>query len=124
MANPNIVNVTTILANNSLTDLTTTSATAVVNNPAGSGKVYKVNSLIVSNKDSANVYAATISLYSADDVGGTAYSIANLIDIPATASLIVIDKNTSYYIKEDQSIGVTANNANRLVATASWEEIS
>lgn len=124
MANPNIVNVTTILANNSLTELANTSPIAVVNNPSGSGKVYKINSLIVSNKDSANVYAATISIYDADDVGGTAYSIANLIDIPATASLIVIDKNTSYYIKEDQSIGVTANSAYRLVVTSSWEEIS
>jgi len=124
MANPNIVNVATIYGNNSTTALSTTSATAIVNNPVGSGKVYKINSIVVSNVDGTSAADITINVYSEDDLGGTAYAIASTIAVPADASLIVMDKSTSLYLKEDQSIGAIAGAANDLVVTASWEEIS
>jgi hypothetical protein len=44
--------------------------------------------------------------------------------VPADASLVVIDKTTSFYLLEDQSIGATASAANDLVVTVSWEEIN
>lgn len=124
MANPNIVNVATIYGNNSTTALSTTSATAIVNNPASSGKVYKINSIVVANVDGASAADITINVYSQDDLGGTAYAIASTIAVPADASLIVMDKSTSIYLLEDQSIGATAGTANDLVVTATWEEIS
>ena len=124
MANPNIVNVTTIYGNNSLTSLSTTNATAIINNPAASGKVFKVNSIVVSNVDGSSAADITISIYSQDDIGGTAYQIASTISVPADASLIVTDKTTSFYLKEDQSVGATAGTASDLVVTASWEEIN
>ena len=124
MANPNIANVTSILGNNSLTDLSTTNATAIVSNAASSGKVYKINSIIVANVDGTDPYPITISVYSEDDIGGTAYEIASAISVPADASVIIMDKNTSIYIKEDQSIGATAGTANKLKVVASWEEIN
>ena len=46
MAAPNIVNVSTITAK-SVGLAITTSATAIVTNPAASGKVFKINSLII-----------------------------------------------------------------------------
>jgi len=49
MAAPNIVDVTTITGKSAVVDLTTTAATAVVSNAAASGKVFKINSLVVSN---------------------------------------------------------------------------
>lgn len=124
MANPNIVNTASIVGNNSLTALSSTSATAIVNNAAGSGKVYKVNSIVVSNVDGTNAADISINIYSQDDLGGTAYSLVSTIAVPADASLIVVDKTTSIYLKEDQSIGAIAGSANDLVVTASWEEIS
>jgi hypothetical protein len=124
MANPNIASVTAIYGNNSLTSLSTTNATAIVNNPASSGKVYKVNSIIVANVDGTTVYPITVRVYSQDDLGGTAFSIASTVDVPADATLIVLDRNTSIYLKEDQSIGATAGTANKLIVTASWEEIN
>lgn len=124
MANPNIVSVTSILGNNSSTSLSTTNATAIVNNPAASGKVFKVNTIVVSNVDGTNAADITISKYSEDDIGGTAFPIASTISVPADASLIVIDKTTCIYLKEDESIGATAGTASDLVVTASWEEIS
>lgn len=124
MANPNIVNTASIVGNNSLTALSSTSATAIVNNAASSGKIYKVNSIVVSNVDGTNPADISINIYSQDDLGGTAYSLVSTIAVPADASLIVVDKTTSIYLKEDQSIGAIAGSADDLVVTASWEEIS
>lgn len=122
--NPNIVNVAAIYGNNSSTSLTTTNATAIVNNAASSGKVFKVNMITVANVDGTNAADITINKYSQDDLGGTAYAIASTISVPADATLIVIDKTTSIYLKEDESIGATAGTASDLVVTASWEEIN
>jgi len=124
MANPNIVNVATIYGNTSSTDLSTTIATSIVNNAAGSGTVLKINSIVVANVDGTSAADITINVYSQDDLGGTAYALASTIAVPADASLIVVDKSTSFYLLEDQSIGATAGTAGDLVVTASWEQIS
>jgi hypothetical protein len=124
MANPNIVNVTSILGENSSTSLTSTSATSIVSNAASSGKVLKINTLIVSNVDGTNACDITINKYSAAALGGSAFAIASTVSVPADASLIVIDKTTSIYLKENESIGAIAGTANDLVVTCSWEDIS
>jgi hypothetical protein len=124
MAAPNIVNVTTITGKSNVVSLTDTNATAVVSNAASSGKVFKINSLVVSNVDGTNAADITISYYSEDDIGGTATEIVSTISVPADASLVVIDKNTSIYLEEDRSIGATAGTANDLKVLVSYEEIS
>ena len=124
MANPNIVSVSAIYGENSLTSRSTTSATSIVSNAASSGKVYKINSLIVANVDGASAADITINVYSQAALGGTAYALASTVSVPADATLVVIDKNTSIYLKENQSIGATAGTANDLVVVASWEEIN
>jgi len=124
MANPNIVNVTTIYGNSSSTSLTTTSATSLVSNAASSGKVFKINSIVVANVDGTSAADITINVYSQAALGGTAYPIASTISVPADATLIVTDKTTSFYLLENQSIGAIAGTASDLVVTASWEEIN
>lgn len=127
MANPNIVNVTTIYGNTSSTLISSTAnpfATALVNNAAASGKVYKINSIVVANVDGSSAADITIKIFSQDDLGGTGTEIASTISVPADATLIVTDKSTSFYLLEDKSIGATASAANDLVVTCSWEEIN
>lgn len=124
MANPNIVNIAAMYGNTSSTSLTTTSATSLINNAASSGKVYKVNSIVVANVDGTSAADITINIYSAASLGGTAYPIASTISVPADASLIVVDKTTSFYLLENQSVGAIAGTASDLVVTASWEEIN
>ena len=124
MAAPNIVNVTGIYGENSSVSLTSTSATSIVSNAASSNKVLKINTLIVSNVDGTNACDITINKYSAAALGGSAFAIASTVSVPADASLIVIDKTTSIYLKENESIGATAGTANDLIVTCSWEEIS
>ncbi len=124
MAAPNIVNVTTITGKTVVVDLTSTSATSVVSNAASSGKVFKINSLIVANVDGTANADITINLYSAASLGGTATQICSTVAVPADASLVVIDKSSGIYLEEDKSIGATAGSANDLKVICSYEEIS
>ena len=124
MAAPNIVNVTTITGKSAVVSLTGTSATLIVENPASSGKVFKINSLVVSNVDGTNAADITVSFFSEDNIGGTATEIVSTVSVPADASLVVIDKNTSIYLEEDRSLGATAGAANDLKVIVSYEEIS
>lgn len=123
MASPNIVNVSAIYGNTSTTSLTTTSATSLVSNAASSGKVFKIDNIVVANT-TGTAATITINVYSAAALGGTAYPIASAISVPAYATLIVTDKSTSFYLLEDKSIGATAGTASALVVTASWDEIN
>ena len=124
MANPNIVNVAAIYGNNSSVSLTTTSATSIVSNAASSGKIYKINMIMVANVDGTNAADITINKYSAAALGGTAFPIASTISVPADATLIILDKTTALYLLENESIGAIAGIANDLVVTCSWEEIN
>jgi len=124
MAAPNIVNVATITGKTNVVDLTSTSATSVVSNAASSGKVIKINSLIVSNVDGTSNADITINLYSAAALGGTATQICSTVAVPADSSLVVIDKSSGIYLEEDKSIGATAGSANDLKVICSYEEIS
>ena len=123
MANPNLVNVTTINGNASSVSLTTTAATSLMSNAESSGIAFKVNSIVVANT-SASAANITINVYSAAALGGTAFPIASTISVPANASLIIVDKTTTFYMLENQSIGATAGTANALVVTSSWEQLS
>lgn len=124
MAAPNIVNVTSIIGKSAVVDLTTTSATSVVSNAAASGKVFKIESLIVANVDGVNAADITINYYSAAALGGTATQIVSTVSVPADSSLVVIDRGTSIYLEEDRSIGATAGSANDLKVLISYEDIS
>jgi len=127
VSNPNIVNVAAIYGNTSTNLISSTAnpfATALVSNAASSGKVFKINSIVVANVDGTSAADITIQIFSQDDLGGTGTAIVSTISVPADASLIVTDKTTSFYLLEDKSIGATASVANDLVVTVSWEEIN
>ena len=127
MANPNIVNVTTILGNTSSTLISSTAdpfATALASNAASSGKVYKINSIVAANVDGSSACDIKIKIFSAAALGGTGTAIASTISVPADATLIITDKTTSFYLLEDKSIGATASAANDIVVTVSWEELN
>lgn len=123
MAAPNIVNVSTIIGKTTALTPSATTATVLLANAAASGKVLKINSLIAANADSGAVNA-TVARNSAANGSGTASLLINDLGVPASAALIVIDKTTSFYLQEDESIVVTAGAANMLTFTVSYEEIS
>ena len=124
MAAPNIVNVSAIYGKVVTADLTSTSAISVLSNAASSGKVFKIDSLVVANIDTANAVNITVNHYSAAALGGTATPIASTISIPPASSLIVIDKTTMIYLEENMSIGATAGTSSKLKVVCSYEDIS
>ena len=123
MANPNIVSVASIYGKTVYdTDIATT-ASSLVNNAASSGKIFKINSLIIANIDGTNAADITVTVRNA--AGGTTYStLANTISVPADATLVVVSKDTSVYLMEDMSLYVASSAAGDLSATCSYEEIS
>lgn len=123
MANPNILTATSVVGDNSTTVIGGT-ATQAINNAASSNKVYKVNSIVAANTDGTNAVDVTLSIYSEDDLGGTAYPVASTISVPADASLIITDKTTSFYLKEDQSVGALCSSSGTITLACSWDEIS
>ena len=124
MAAPNLVNVSTITAKTAYLSLNSTSATTLLSNAASSGKVFKLNSIIVANDDGSSAADVTISINSAASGGGTAYKIIHTASVIADASLVVIDKNSAIYLEEDRSIVVTASAADDLDVICSYEELS
>ena len=123
MANPNIVSVASIYGKTAYDADIATSAASLVSNAASSGKIFKVNSLIIANIDGSNAADITVTVRNA--AGGTTYStLANTISVPADATLVVISKETSIYLEEDMSLYVQASAAGDLSATCSYEEIS
>ena len=123
MANPNIVSVASIYGKTVYdTDIAASAASLVVN-AASSGKIYKINSLIIANIDGTNSADITVTLRNA--AGGTTYStITNTVAVPADATLIIVSKDTSIYLEDDMSLYVLASAAGDLSATCSYEEIS
>lgn len=123
MANPNIVNVTSIYGNTTYLVPTGTSATTWTALTPATGTVNKVESIVASNV-TGSAAAITVSINSATGGGGTAYRIAYQITVPANASLIILDKSTSIYVGEGQSIVATSGTSNAIELTASYEAIT
>ena len=124
MANPNIVSVNSIFGNTTGIALTTTLTTVLLANASSSGKVYKIESIMVANVDGTN--AADVSIDWNTNAGGTgtSFALAATISVPADATLNLVDKNSSFYLMENQSIigGASANSD--LECIISYEEIS
>jgi len=130
MANPNIVNVTTIYGNTTYFTPTATTAVVLLNNPAGSNKVFKINQIVASNV-TASVCNATVSVYTNGAVaqgsapaGGTGYPVVYQVSVPGNASLICVDKSTAIYLQEDTSITVVSAIGSSLTYSISYEDIS
>lgn len=115
----NLANTATISAKTAM-QAVTTSATAMVSNASNSGKIHKINTIIVSNIDASNSAEITIDVYR----NTTAIRIVNSVIVPIKASFTALDKDNIIYLEEGDSIRVTANAASRLEAICSYEELS
>ena len=123
MANPNIVNVSSIYGGVAYSAPANTSATTLITNASSSGTITKVDSLTVANVtgSAANV---TVSVNSAAAGGGTAYRIAYQISVPANSTMQIIDKNNFVYLTENTSLVVTSGTSGALEYVASYETIA
>jgi hypothetical protein len=124
MANPNIVNVTTI--NGVTTYLTpgNTTANTLLSNAASSGLVYKINQIVCANVNGSSAVNATVAVNSLAAGAGTNYPVISTVSVPANASLIAVDKTTAIYLMENSSIVVTSGTSSGITYTISYESIA
>ena len=124
MANPNIVAVSSFYANTVFDADVAASAVSLLT--CGSNKVQKINSLVIANIDGTNSASVTLNFFDTDSDGsGTDRTnpIASTVDVPADSTLVVSDKNSSFYLEEgDKITGGASANAD-LQCTISYEEI-
>jgi len=123
MANPNIVNVTSIYGNTLYLIPSTTSATTWTALTPASGTVNKIDNIVAANVTGSTA-TVTVSINSAAAGGGTAYRLVYQVSVPVNASIVVVDKSTAFYLGEAQSIVVTVGTASAIELTASYEAIT
>lgn len=117
MTAPNIIAPTTINGKTAVLAITT-SATAIVTNSGGSGKVLKVDQLLISNVDGTNNATVNVDLYRSS----TAYYLAYLMTVPAGATLDIISSRV--YLEEGDTLRLTASANSDLQGVCSYEDIS
>ena len=129
MANPNIVNVSSIVGGNAAWALTNTLTTTLLT--VAADVIVKINSLIVTNIHGTN--AATVSI-EINGIGGgatgvtlaanltTQVRIASTMNVPADDSLVLIDK--PIYLMEADVLRGGASAASTLELFASYEVIN
>jgi hypothetical protein len=121
MAAPNIVNVTQINANTNLANVTTAVAN-VVTNSASSGKVYKINNVQLANYGAATVTANVI--FNRSSASPASYYIAGSISVPPTSTLVVVAKDTSFYMEEGDVLQMSTSANSSVHGVVSYEVIS
>ena len=118
MANPNLVAVTSIYGKSIQGALGTTVTTDLLT--CASNKLLKVNTIIIANIDGTNAATVTMGIIKS---GGSVVLFASTISVPADATLVLIDKNSSFYLQEGDILEGGAGAASDLTYTVSYEEL-
>ena len=116
MATPNLVNVTSINGFTIAGAVTTSNADII---DVAADKLRKINSIIVANIDGTNSATVTVSI--SVDNGSNYFAIASTVTVPADATLVLIDKNSSIYLDETDLLRIVGSAANDLVYVVSGE---
>lgn len=124
MSNPNLLAATTAYGTTTYLTPSNTTANVLLSNAASSGKVFKINQIVAANVNGSAAVNATVSIDNAAAGAGTDFPIISTVSVPATASLIVVDKTTSIYLMENSSIVVTSGTASGITYSISYEDMS
>ena len=121
MAAPNIINATSIYGKTTGTSSVLATASILLENAASSDKLLKINTIIASNVDGTN--DADITVYVTNVAGTEQFKLANTITVPADSSLVIISKDTSFYLEEDRQIRCIASAASDISLMCSYDEL-
>ena len=119
MANPNIVETSEILGKTH-TQIATTGNLDFLSNATNSGKIFKVNTVMVGNVNATYAQSADL-IY---DNGSYNNYLAFRIYVPMGSSVALIGKDTPIYIEEGHKLQIKASAAGSLHFTVSYEIIS
>jgi hypothetical protein len=126
MANPNIVNVTSITGITTYISIDNTNTMNVfLSNANSSGKVLKINTIMAVSDDPAGSNVdVTIKLFNEAAGAGTSFSLATNITIPGKSSVVILGKDNPIYLTESKSLAASASASNDADIICSYEEIS
>ena len=135
MANPNIVNVTSIYGNTAYvipssagtatTSWTYNGTTSLTGLTPAANTVNRVTSITAANTTSSAATATIGISNNATYASGTVITYpAYQISVPANSTLVIIDKTNSVYITENQSVAAYSGTASALTFTATFEAIT
>ncbi len=119
MANPNIAAATSITGETNAT-LLTTAAVAYLTTP--SDTVFKVNSLTVANITASGITVDVTMRPVASPT--TLFNIAKSVSVPANTTLVLVSKDTSFYIPEGGSLFALCSATSSAHMVVSYEAIS
>jgi len=130
MANPNLINASSITGNTTYYTPSGTTAVVLLTNASASGVVNKINGITAANT-TGSAASVTVSVYTNGAVaqgsapsGGTAYPIISAGSVPANSTFIALDKSNALYLQEGTCISITSSVANALTFIISYEAIS
>ena len=118
MSAPNIVNVSTITGKTDMVFLSPSSI-SIVANAAASNKVYKLNSIIVTNIDGTSAADVSVKIVRSS----VNYYLASTISVPADSTLVVLGKDSGIYLEEGDDLQAFASQSNDLQILVSYEII-
>jgi len=118
MAAPNIVTVTQIIGRTEANTVPTVATGMFLENPSSSNQVYKINTVMVTNINTAPI-SCTLAYYA----GSTQYFLAANIVVPVGSTVVLLARDTQLYLEENQSLRSIATNGG-LFITGSYEVIS
>jgi hypothetical protein len=118
VANPNIVNTTAIYGKTDVQNIGTT-ATSITENQSSSGKVLKVNTLVVAAVGSSDA-VITVGVHR----GGVTYNVAKGMTVPSGSSIAVLAKENPVYLEEGDSLRLSAAAVDSAHGVCSYEEIA
>ena len=120
MAEPNLVNVTSIFGKSKLEllkdDAIDNANASILTTPAE--KLIKINSIIVANIDGTNDVNIDVAINHHDD--GRHY-IAKTVTVPADSTLIVVGKDNPIYMQEGDELEARASADNDADICVSYE---
>jgi hypothetical protein len=119
MANPNIANLLNIYGTTNVVSSVAISTGSTVIASVPTATVYKVESVIAANKTSSN---ATITLYVTRSAVN--YNVAYQMVVPVNATLVLVGKDSFFYMNESDVLTAVAGTASAIDIVASFEAIS
>ncbi len=127
MAKHNIVNTGTIwgITNQVIPDVAGPSGVYLTVGPELTGRIKKVNTLLVTNASTTTDYEASIYNYIALNNGsaaGTAWLAQNVV-VPAKSTMVIVSSDNPVYVEEDGYLAGYSNVVSTLQFTISYEVI-
>ena len=122
MAAPNILSATSIYGKTVGCELNTTITQGILT--CASNKVLKIVSIIAANIDGGVGADVTVVFQDDSKTGNLGVNtIANTVNVPADASIIIVGKDAPIYLEESDEIRAGASANGDIMLTVAYEEL-